>query len=227
MIDKTDAIRVFQQNMGRTEALIEAMDRIKAYNRLYQMRESIKDPQYAKSVAEIQDRQLAWIESSCAEHAIVSLATAFETYCEALVQELLASYPDFFSEHSTDSTSRVRELIESEEKVSWAKIEETLKLRNRYDYYRFFDDYSIPFLSQKERELVEYIVTRRNNFVHDAGKLDEKTARKLQQIPRPIREEPLRTEAKRLCTKFGRTMVSVHGRVLSAVAGWKPNEALL
>jgi hypothetical protein len=157
MIETTNAIAVFQNNIGRTNALIEAMDKIKAYNRLYQMRESITDRQYVKSVAEMQDRQLAWIELSCAEHSIISLATAFETYCKELVQELLANYPDFFLAHNTNSTNQVRGLIESEEKVSLEKIEAALRLRKRFDYYRFFEEYSIPFLSAKEAELIEYI----------------------------------------------------------------------
>lgn len=96
MIETTNAIEVFQIDISRTNALIEAMDKIKAYNRLYQMRKSVTDPVYGNLVAEIQNQQLAWIELACAEHAIISLATTFETYCKELIQQLLADYPSFF-----------------------------------------------------------------------------------------------------------------------------------
>ena len=215
MIEITNAIEVFQQNIGRTKALIEAMDKIKAYNCLYQMREAVTDPQIAKLVTEIQDRQLAWIELSCAEHAIISLATAFETYCKELVQELLASYPDYFLRYKTNDTNQVRKLIESKEKISLEKIEATLKFKNRFDYYRFFESYSIPFLSEKEAELIEYIFIKRNYFVHNAGKPNGKTEVKLQQIPHPVKEEMIRTEAKKLRTKLERVIISLHKRVHS------------
>lgn len=217
MIEPTNAIAVFQQNTSRTDALIEAMNRIKAYNRLYQMRESVTDPQYAKKVAEIQDRQLAWIESSCAEHAIISLATTFETYCKELVQELLADYPSFFLAHSTNSTSQIKNLIETTERVSWEQIEPALKFRNRFDYYRFFENHSIPFLSSKESELIEYIFIKRNNFVHNAGETDEKTEEKLQVISHPVNEDMVKTEAKKLRTKLNRLIISLHKRVIATV----------
>ena len=76
MIVITSAMDMFLRNIGRTNALIEAIDKIKAYNRLYQIQEAAEDPEYARLVASIQNSQLAWIEQSCAEHAIISLVTA-------------------------------------------------------------------------------------------------------------------------------------------------------
>ena len=78
MVEKTDAIPLLGKNLNRTDMLIEAMTKIKAYNRLYQM-EHARDRDYLV-VKGVQDKQLEKIEQSCAEHAIVSLATAFETY---------------------------------------------------------------------------------------------------------------------------------------------------
>ena len=220
MIETTNAIQIFQINIGRTKALIEAMDKIKAYNRKYQMSESATSLglEHAKSVAQIQNGELNRIELSCAEHAIISLATAFETYYKELVQELLADYPDFFLSQDTNGVGRVRELIASKEKYSWEEIGSKLKLKYRHSYYDFFKDYSVPFLSEKEVELIEYIFVKRNDFVHNAGKSDKKTKVELQKIHSPVNEEMIRTEAKRLCTKLERTVISLHKRVLEAFA---------
>lgn len=79
LIEKTDAIASLKRNLHRTEMLIEAMAKIKAYNRLYQM-EDIHDREYYEMVKAVQDQQLEHIERSCGQHAIISLATAFETY---------------------------------------------------------------------------------------------------------------------------------------------------
>lgn len=98
------------------------------------------------------------------------------------------------------------------------KIETTLELRNRFDYYRFFEEYSIPFLSAKEIDLIEYIYVKRNNFVHNVGQSNEKTETRLKKISKPIKEEILRTEAKRLRTEFGRMIISLQKRVLSVFA---------
>lgn len=218
MIDNIKAaIEVFQLNIGRTNALIEAMDKIRTSNRLYQMQESVANPHNARLVKEEQDKQLAWIELSCAEHAVISLATAFETYCKELIRELLANYPDFFLAHKSDDSSQIRALIESDEKVSLEKIEETLKLSTRFGCYKFFKGHSIPFLSVEEAEFIEYIFIRRNNFVHDAGRPNQKTNSQLQQISSPVDEKELRTEVKRLRTKLERIVKSLHKRVLASV----------
>lgn len=220
MIETTNAIQIFQINIGRTNALIEAMDKIKAYNRIYQMSESVTrlGLEYAKSVAQIQNRQLNWIELSCAEHAIISLATAFETYYKELVQELLANYPDFFLSQDTNSVGRVRELIASKEKYSREEISLKLKLKYRHNYYDFLKDYSVPFLTEKEDQLIEYIFVKRNDFVHNAGKSDKKTKLELKKIHPPVNEEMIRTEAKRLRTKLERTVISLNKRVVEAFA---------
>jgi hypothetical protein len=218
MIKPTIAIKVFYENVGRTEALITAMNKIKAYNSLYQMEQSRINPEFGKVAKEVQDRELTWIEASCAEHVIISLATAFETYYRELVQELLANCSEYILSYKRKNTQRIRELIESKDKVDWQRIEEVCNLRNRFDYYKFFKDYSIPFLTAEEKYLVEYIITKRNGLVH-SGKLDEKTITKLKKIPPQVKEEAKRTEALRLRTKLSRMVVRLHKRVLSSVAG--------
>ncbi len=132
MIETTKAIKVFQKNIARTHALIEAMDKIKAYNYLYQMREWKDSPKQAKVLEEIQGKQLAWIEQSCAEHAIISLTTAFETYCKEFIQELLAGHSDRFMDRINNS-NQIRDLIESKKKISFDVIKKKLKLNNRFE----------------------------------------------------------------------------------------------
>ncbi|MCK4794001.1 MAG: hypothetical protein KAV87_60300 [Desulfobacteraceae bacterium] len=213
MIETTKAIEVFQKNIGRTHALIEAMDKIKAYNHLYQMRESKDNPKQAKTIEKIQDQQLSWIEQSCAEHAIISLATAFETYYKDLVQELLAEHSDRFMARINNS-NQVHDLIKSKKKVSFDLIEKKLKLNNRFDYLDFLRSLSIPFLSSKDAELIEYIYAKRNHYVHNANRSDKRTKVKLQKIKPPVEEEVIQTEAKRLCTKLEHIVFSVHKKII-------------
>jgi ribosomal protein S17E len=219
MIKTTNAIQIFQINLGRTNALIVAMDKIKAYNRIYQMSESATSLglEHAKTVEQIQNQELNWIELSCAEHAIISLATAFETYYKELIQELLGSYPDYFLSQDTKNVDQVRELVTSKEKYTWEEIGSRLKLKYRLSYYNFFKDYSVPFLSEKEAELIDYIFVKRNGFVHSASISDKKTVVGLQKIHPPVKEEVVRTEAKRLRNKLERTVISLHKRVLEAI----------
>ena len=95
MIEKANAIEVFKKNILRTESLIVAMEKLKAYNRLYQMNIEKSYPYNAKIDKQIQDKELSNIEKSCGEHAIISLVTAFETYYKELLQQLLSEYSTF------------------------------------------------------------------------------------------------------------------------------------
>ena len=74
-------------------------------------------------------------------------------------------------------------------------IERKLNLRNRFDYYNLLQTYSIHFLSEDQKEFVEYLYLRRNNYVHNAGKADIKLKAKLDKTPVPINEIMLSTEA--------------------------------
>lgn len=218
MIETTNAIEVFNRNIGRTDALIEAMDKIKAYNRLYQMSESIHNSEHAEVIVGLQNEQLSWIEQSCAEHAIISLATAFETYYKELVQELLADYPNFFLSREASSIYQLRELIESAEKLYFEKIGKRLNIRNRFDIYHFMEYFQIPFLSVQESDFIEYVYAKRNNFVHSDGTLDRKTITKFEKIAPHVNEILIRTESKILRTKLTQIIRSLHRRVLQFVA---------
>jgi hypothetical protein len=52
--------------------------------------------QRARMVTQIQDEELNRIGKSCIEHAVISLATAFETYYKEFLQQLLFIRPGFF-----------------------------------------------------------------------------------------------------------------------------------
>ncbi|MCK4886567.1 MAG: hypothetical protein KAS96_04205 [Planctomycetes bacterium] len=214
MIKTVSAIKIFQKNIGRTRALIEAMDKIKAYDRLYQIREAKDNPRLAKEVVKIQNRQLVWIEQSCAEHAIISLATAFETYYKYLLQELLADHSHKFIAHISNS-NRIHKLLEIEENVTFDAIEKKLKLNNRFDYIKLFNNFSIPFLSSEDADLVEYIFTKRNHYVHNANRPDNMITAKLKNIKAPVEEAVIRTEAKKLCTKLVRVVDSIDDKIIA------------
>ena len=212
MIEKVNAIEIFRRNIGRTGALIEVMDKIKAYNRLYQMRESRENPKMAKIIKGVQGKQLAWIEQSCAEHAIISLATAFETYYKDLFQQLLADHSHIFVDHISNS-SQIHKLIGSEKKVTFDTVEKKLKLNNRFDYIKLFKKLSIPFLSSKDADLVEYIFAKRKYYVHNANRPDEMITAKLKKIKAPVKEAVIKTEVKKLCTKLVRVVDSIDDKI--------------
>lgn len=214
MIQHTDSIEVFKKNIDRTNSLIAAMEKISAYNRIYQMNAAEEiNSQYAGIVSQSQNEQLNRIEKSCSEHAIISLSTAFETYYKELLQQLLFMYPDFFLSQHTKYRDSLQELIERQEQFSYEHIEAKLNLRSRFDYYKFFRAHSILLLEHKESEFIEYLYIKRNNFVHNAGKPDEKTRMKLKSLLAPVDNSSIVTEAKRLRTKFTKLVALIDKRV--------------
>ena len=217
MIEKANAIEVFKKNILRTESLITAMEKIKAYNRLYQMNIEKSYPYNAKIDKQIQDKELSNIEKSCGEHAIISLVTAFETYYKELLQQLLSEYSTFFLSYKTKYTSKIHQLIEGENLFSYEQIEAKLELKNRFDYYRFFKEYSIPMLTLEEYEFIEYIYAIRNNFVHDAGNIDERTKKRLEKFPAPVFCSFISTESKKLRTKLKKLINKIDERIKSAI----------
>lgn len=219
MIQQTDSIEVFKKNIDRTNSLIAAMEKISAYNRIYQMKaaEDINS-QYANIVSRVQNEELNRIEKSCSEHAIISLSTVFETYYKELLQQLLFLYPEFFLSQHTKYTDTIQELIRRREQFSYEHIEANLNLKNRFDYYKFFQAHSILLLELKENEFIEYLYIKRNNFVHNAGKIDEKTQRKLKNIPTPVNSSSITTEAKRLRTKFTKMMTLIDRRIKESIS---------
>lgn len=213
MIAKTFAKSLLEMNLQRTEMLIAAMDKIRAYNSIYQMNQTnLQDYHMVKA---IQDEELARIRRSCEEHAIISLVTAFETYYKELVQQLLADYPDYFTRRSTKYLGKVMELIEDYQVLDYEDIERKLHLNNRFAYYDFFKAYSIPFLPSGEEEFIEYLYLLRNNYVHNAGRPDTKLKTKLAETPSPFGEPEISAEAKRLRTKLRKILNKSYDQVMN------------
>jgi hypothetical protein len=109
MIAQTNARELLLMNLQRTEMLITAMEKIKAFNQIYQMKQT--NPDDYRIVRGFQDAELVKIEQSCGEHAIISLATAFETYYKELTQQLLAQHPEYFIARRTVYSDKVINLI--------------------------------------------------------------------------------------------------------------------
>lgn len=206
---------MFGRNIRRTNMLFEAIDKIRAYDRLYRMEQT--DRVYLTIVESAQDELFAGIQQSCGEHAIISLATAFETYCNDMLQQLLSQFPEYFMSKHTPYSTRVKELIEDEAMANYELIQARLRLVNRFDFYAFFAAYGIEFLSPQEREFIEFIYLKRNNYVHNAGRIDTRTQKKLGEMAPPYREHLISTEAKRLRTKLGRMIHKLHIRIIGSI----------
>jgi hypothetical protein len=214
MIKKVSAMDSFYHNLERTEMLITAMEKIKVYNSLYQQKTFGEDPQFGYIVREVQDKELRKIEISCAEHAIISLATNFEIYYKELLQELLYAYPSIFIGVKSKYKDKLRDLTDGIEYYEYEHIADYLGLKNRKDFLNFFEEYSIPILTDAEKHIIEHIYTMRNCYVHNAGKRDKKTIKNLDKYPSPTGENRLTTEARRLRTKFNRLMIKANDRVI-------------
>lgn len=193
--------------------LLEAIDKIKAYDRLYRIKQT--DPKYLKTVEIVQNKQFEKIQLSCGEHAIISLATSFETYYKELLQQLLFQFQHYFISKQTVYSAKLAELLNSEHPVNYEFIESKLSLRNRFEYYDFLKAHDISFLSPDEATFIEYIYLKRNSYVHNAGRVDSKTQKKLDTITPPITENIISTEAKRLRTKLKKIVFKLHDRIFS------------
>lgn len=215
MITQTNARELLLMNLQRTEMLITAMEKIKAFNQVYQMKQTNLDDY--RIVRNAQDAELVKIEQSCGEHAIISLVTAFETYYKELTQQLLAQHPEYFIARRTVYSDKVINLIHSDEVVIYEDIGLELRLWNRSRYYAFFNAYSIPFLLEDDKEFIEYLYLRRNNYVHNAGRPDQKLKKGLVETPSPVKESKTSTEAKRLRTKLIKILGKSYDRVITAV----------
>lgn len=215
MIAQTNAKELLLMNLQRTEILIAAMEKVKAFNQIYQMKQTNSDDY--RIMRDMQDAELVKIEKSCGEHAIISLATAFETYYKELSQQLLAQHPEYFIARRTVYSDKVINLIHSDEVVIYEDIERELQLKDRFGYYAFFNAYSIPFLLGDDEEFIKHLYLRRNNYVHNAGRPDQKLKKKLDKNPSLARESTTSTEAKRLRTKLIKILGKSYDRVISAV----------
>lgn len=216
MIAKTNAIELLGKNLVRTEMLIVAMEKIKAYDQIYQMKQmNLQDYTAIKS---IQDKELTQIEQSCGEHAMISLVTAFETFYKELIQQLLSEYPNYFVSRQTAYSDKVNELVQGNNLLTYGDIQSKLNLQNRFGYYEFLQTYSIVLLSDEEKEIVEYLYLCRNNYVHNAGRTDAKLKTKLLKIPLPFPNVVVSTEVKRLRTKLGKILHGSYKRVIDIVS---------
>jgi|APSaa5957512622_1039677.scaffolds.fasta_scaffold73369_2 hypothetical protein len=220
MIAAANALEIFRLNITRTDMLIEAVDKIAAYNWLYQQSQSREaPPAVLQSTRQVQDGQLECIRRSCTEHAIVSLATAFETYYTELLQEVLSNTPDYFTRRTTKYSGRLDQLLTDRTQHTFEDIADLLKLRGRKAYYGFFRLYDLPLLdSEEEADAIEYLHAWRNHFVHNANRPDAQRDRKLKGIAPPVHGSNILTETKRLrsviCALIGR----IDERVKAAVA---------
>jgi hypothetical protein len=168
-------------------------------------------------VEKVQDDQFEQIQQSCGEHAIISLATSYETYYKELLQQLLFQFPDHFMSMHTKYSTTLTELITSDSSATYELIEDKLKLRNRFDYHALFKAYDIEFLPDDAKQFIEYIYLRRNNYVHNAGRLDGKIIEKLETISSPYDEYMINTEAKRLRTKLRRIIYKFHNQIMTSL----------
>jgi hypothetical protein len=217
MILETNSINVFVENTRRTEMLIQSMDKIKAYNILYRFKAYGECYENAKLVEEIQKTQLEEIENSCSEHAIISLATTFETFCKEFIQQLLFEFPLFFQEYRTKYSKTIDKLITDKTDYDYEVITRKLGLINRFDFIDFFKEYDLLFLSKEEINIIEYIYIKRNCFVHNGNKIDSNTNIKLKKIVHPVKEYSIVTESKRLRTKINRIIPKIHDRVINKI----------
>jgi len=213
MIIKNNTIGNFHLNKERTEMLITAMSKIKAYNWLYQQKAYDIHPKHHDVVKEVQDKELSKIEISCSEHAIISLCTNFEVFYKDLLQELLHKYPLFFKKKKTKYQDRIINIISSKQRYNYEKISKELNLNNRFDFIEFLKAYNVNFLRKEEIKIIEHIYIMRNSYVHNAGRLDLKTKDRLKRFPSPTNESYLTTETKRLRTKFNRLITKIYIRI--------------
>jgi hypothetical protein len=221
MIIKANSFKVFLENIQRTDMLIEAVDKIKAYNRLYQDRAYVEEYKYGKMVEEIQNAQLVKIGNSCSEHAIISLATTFETFCKELIQQLLSEFPDFFQKRNTKYSKTIEKLTDDKTEYDYEVITKKLNLYSRFDFNTFYKTYGLVFLTVEESNLVEYIYLKRNSFVHNGNRMDSKTKLSLKNSGHPVKEVLIATESKKLRTKIKVLIPKIQNRLIDDIISKK------
>ncbi len=215
MIAKTSTIDLLSKNLTRTEMLILAMEKIKAYNQIYQNKQT-NFIDY-KAIKSIQDRELEKVEQSCGEHAIISMVTAFETFYKELTQELLSDYREYFLSRQTKFSVKLNEMFQDNDLFTYEDIQDKLNLNKRFRYYDLLQEYSIILLSNEEKDFIEHLYLRRNNYVHNAGKPDKKSKGDIQKNPSPFPNLVVSTEAKRLRTKLHKILLGSYKRVIAIV----------
>jgi hypothetical protein len=215
MIEETNALKIFAKNLDRTNMLIVAMQKIAGYDRIYQMNAYEKHLEFGRAVENVQNEELRRIENSCAEHAIISLSTLFETYLKTLVQELLFQFPNYFFNRQSKYSAKIEALINSPKSIDYEEISEVINLNSRFQYFSFLEAYDLDVFTPDEKSFIEYIYIYRNCYVHNAGKVDSKTKTKLEKIVPPIKESVKTTNSKLLRTKMKRLIPKIHDRIIA------------
>lgn len=208
MIIPVDSNEVFSHNLERTNMLIQAMEKIKGYNYIYQQNPTYT-PEFRSIVEKSQSDELEKFEKSCSEHAIISLCTLFETYYKSILQELLFKNPQHFLSKETKYLADITELINATEVYDYHVIVEKLKLSKRFYVYKFFEEYSIPFLASNEHDIVEYLFLLRNVFVHNAGNFSDKVKERMQTMNVPYKDDYLTTQSKRYRTLIKKLIIKI------------------
>lgn len=218
MIAEADAQKIFKINIGRTNKLLDVIDKVKGYNWLAQQRYADRERDLLETVVRVQNEDLEAIERTCAEHAIVSLGTVFETYSGELLQELLFAKPEYFTNRVCQHTMIISNLLSATQSYTSEEIEKQLRIKKRTDYYEFFQEFGIPFVTvEADRETINYIYAWRNHFVHNANRPDSRLDGELSRIKAPVKEINLVTRAKRLRTKLTRLISKTDTQVREVV----------
>jgi len=213
MILKTDTILAFAANVERTNILITSMEKIKGYNRIYQERSYEQNYKMGQVITEVQNRELVKIEAACAEHAIISMATVYETFLKDLLQEVLYEYGGYFCLKETNYSETITKLVKGPKKNDYQSIGKALGINSRYGYIQFFKAYSIPIETPEEKALYDLIFVYRNSFIHHGSKMSANTLKKLE-AQDIVKEQTLTTRSKRLRTKVERAIPKTRIKVL-------------
>lgn len=217
MIKETDALKVFEINMERTNMLIQAVDKIDGYNHLYQDKAYDESYDYGNIVKSIQYEELEKISISCHEHAIISLATVFESYLNELVQELLYRNGDYFLRQNSALQENLEKLITDTEIYDFEIILNTLRLKNRIHILNFLKDHNIILLNADQLNLIKSIYIRRNNFVHNGSSLSFKAKKQIEALNKVDEKKYIELSIKRIRTKFKNMMVKVHNNAIEHI----------
>jgi hypothetical protein len=213
VIAEIDVTLITTRMLGRTQALIDAVAAIRAYDFKYLGSE--KQPELRKATQAVQQDRMNRITASCSEHAVISITTAIEVFLRALVQELLLRYPIVFARCPAPLTGVISALVESADTGDTDDIEKALKLGNRWDCYAFLDAYRVDFFQKEDKDFIEYLYVTRNMYVHRGGIMDARCKERLKEYGNPFREEEPLTIAKRALTRTIKMLTRVHTAIMS------------
>lgn len=217
MIGKNDAFNVFEINLERTNMLIQAIEKINCYNSSYQDKAYDVSLDYGRVVKTIQDNELVKISTSCIEHAIISIATAFETYLKELIQELLFKNGDHFLKQNTIWKETITALINDAEIYDSELILNRLELNSRIKIVLFLSKHNITLLTQEQENFIKSIYIKRNNFVHNGSVLSEKAKIQIAELKKIASSQYFNQSIKQTRTKFRKMIVKIHENAILSI----------